>query len=138
VAWLDATYNRYVAVGVGGVAGDVSGNRLNNAPEWSGRVWLEWHRRLGRRGELSLRGDSRWQTTVYFTPFNDAIQRQRPYGLLDAQAEFVSGGRWTVGIFVRNLTNSDFITGTFSSPVPAIGGRPGYPRQLGVQLTVER
>jgi iron complex outermembrane receptor protein len=137
VAWLDATYDRYVAVGTAGIAGDVSGNRLNNAPEWSGRVWLEWHRRLGPRGDLSLRGDSRWQSTAYFTPFNDTIQRQRPYGLLDAQAQFAFGGRWTVGMFARNLTNEDFITGTFSSPIPAIGGRPGHPRQVGVQVAVE-
>ena len=25
--------------------GDVSGNRLNNAPEWAGRLWIEWTRR---------------------------------------------------------------------------------------------
>ena len=42
LAWLDATYDRYLAVGIGGVTGDAAGNRLNNAPEWSGRLWLEW------------------------------------------------------------------------------------------------
>jgi hypothetical protein len=41
-------------------------------------------------------------------------------------------------MYVRNLTNTDFITGTFSSPIPAIGGRPGEPRQIGVQFTVRR
>ena len=47
-------------------------------------------------------------------------------------------GRWTIGVYVRNLTNRDYITGTFSSPFPAIGGRPGEPRQAGVQLSVWR
>ena len=32
LAWLDARYDRYLAVGVGGVTGDVTGNRLSNAP----------------------------------------------------------------------------------------------------------
>ena len=38
LAWLDATYDHYVAVNNLNVAGDVSGNRLNNAPEWAGRA----------------------------------------------------------------------------------------------------
>jgi iron complex outermembrane receptor protein len=30
--WLDARYDRYTAVGVGGITGDAAGHRLNNAP----------------------------------------------------------------------------------------------------------
>ena len=36
VSWLDATYDRYLALVPGGVTLDAAGNRLNNAPEWSG------------------------------------------------------------------------------------------------------
>ena len=139
VAWLDATYDRYIAVGVGGVTGNVVGNRLNNAPEWSGRLWLEWNGGIGRSRVVSLRADSRWQSTVFFTPFNDAIQRQRPYGLLDISAELAPDHRrWSVMAYSRNLTNEDYVTGTFSSPIPAIGGRPGESRQVGVQLMLRR
>jgi iron complex outermembrane recepter protein len=139
LAWLDATYDRYIAVGVGGVTGDVAGHRLNNAPEWSGRLWLEWDGTIGRAGLVSLRADSRWQSTVFFTPFNDDIQRQRPYGLLDVSAEFGPHHRhWSLAAYARNLTNEDYITGTFSSPPPAIGGGPGEPRQAGLQLTLRR
>jgi iron complex outermembrane recepter protein len=138
LAWLDAVYDRYTAVGVGGVIGDVAGNRLNNAPQWSGRLWFEWSGNIGRAGAVSVRADSRWQSTVFFTPFNDLIQRQPTYGLVDVSAEFGPSRRWAVGVYARNLTNADFITGTFSSPIPAIGGRPGQPRQMGIQLTVRR
>jgi iron complex outermembrane receptor protein len=139
LAWLDATYDRYIAVGVGGVTGDAAGHRLSNAPEWSGRLWLGWDGRIGRTGRVSLRADSRWQSTVFFTPFNDAIQRQVSYGLLDLSAEFgPAHRRWSFAVFARNLTNEDYITGTFSSPPPAIGGRPGEPRLAGVQLTFQR
>ena len=139
LAWLDATYDRYIAVGVGGVTGNVAGHRLNNAPEWSGRLWLEWNRGIGRSRVVSLRADSRWQSTVFFTPFNDAIQRQRPYGLLEVSAELAPDHRrWSVMAYARNLTNEDYITGTFSSPPPAIGGRPGESRQVGVQLMLRR
>jgi iron complex outermembrane receptor protein len=139
VAWLDAVYDRYVAVGVGGITGDVSGRRLTNAPEWSGRAWLEWTTAAGRRGLLTFRADARWQSTVYYTPFNDMIQRQHPYGLVDVTAEFQPArGCCILAAFVRNLTGEDYITGTFSSPPPAIGGRPGPTRQAGVQLVIRR
>ena len=48
VTWLDATYKNYIAVNNSNVAGDVSGNRLNNAPEWAGRLWVEWSGDVGR------------------------------------------------------------------------------------------
>lgn len=139
LAWLDATYDRYIAVGPGGVIGDAAGHRLSNAPEWSGRTWVEWSIDARRAGLFSLRAENRWQSTVFFTPFNDAIQRQRAYGLLDLNASLAPRRTCcSVAIYARNLTNQDYITGTFSTPPPAIGGRPGPSRQVGVQLTVKR
>ena len=41
LTWLDATYDQYIAVAISGDTGDVAGNRLNNAPEWAGRLWIE-------------------------------------------------------------------------------------------------
>jgi iron complex outermembrane receptor protein len=138
VSWLSARYDRYIAVGLGGVTGDVSGHRLNNSPEWSGRMWLEWTGSAGGVGNLSLRGEARWQSTVFFTPFNDAVQRQTGYALLDASAELGPAKRWSVTIYGRNLTNTGYITGSFGTPLPAFGGRPGPPRQVGVRLSIER
>jgi iron complex outermembrane recepter protein len=139
VALLDTRYDRYIAIGVGGATGDVAGNKLNNSPEWSGRTWIDWTRSIGRASSLSLRADVAWKTTVFFTPFNDAIQRQGPLGLLDVSAQFAQKHqRWSIGAYARNLTNEDYITGTNPGPPPAIGGRPGVPRQVGVQLAIER
>jgi iron complex outermembrane receptor protein len=138
IAWLDARYDHYLAVGIGGITGDAAGHRLSNAPEWSGHFWFEWNPGIGAH-VVSVRADSRWQTTVFFTPFNDAIQRQRPYGVVDLSAQFrPRSARWSLAAYVRNLASRDYITGTFSSPPPAIGGRPGEPRQVGVQLRVQR
>jgi iron complex outermembrane recepter protein len=139
LAWLDATYDRYVAIAPGNVGIDVAGHRLNNTPEWSGRIWIEWTRAIGRGYALSLRGDSTWKTTVFFTPFNDRVQQQRPLGLLDASVELgPTHRRWVIEAYGRNLTNEPYITGTNSAPLPAIGSRPGEPRLIGVQLTIGR
>ena len=137
--WVDAIYNRYIAVGLGGVTGDVAGNRLNNAPQWAGRLWIEWSVEIGSRGRLSLAADSTAQSTVFFTPFNDNILRQGPYGQLGIRAEYgPNRRRWSVSAFARNITNETYITMASNSPPPAYGGRPGPPRQIGIALTVRR
>ena len=139
LAWLDAAYDRYVAVGIGGVTGDVSGNRLNNAPEWSGRLWVEWTARVGRAQRLTLTADATAQSTVFYTPFNDDIQRQSPYGLVGGRVEYgPSHRRWAVNVYARNLTDADYIMATFGTSPVAFGGRPGPPRQFGVQMVVQR
>ena len=137
LAWLGRSLRRVLRGRRGVRPGDVSGRRLSNAPEWSGRLWLEWTAAAGRAGTLSLRADSRWQSTVFYTPFNDTVKRQSPYGLLDVSAQLGSL-RWSVGLYARNLTGEDFITGSFGSPPPAFGGRPGEPRMRGIQLSVQR
>jgi len=139
LAWLDATYDRYIAVGLGGVTGDAAGNRLNNAPEWSGRLWLEWTGNLGRATRMTLTADATAQSTVFYTPFNDTIQRQGPYGQLGARGEFGPGNRrWAVNVYARNLTNTDYITAAFGASPVAFGGRPGPSRETGIQLIIGR
>jgi iron complex outermembrane recepter protein len=139
VTWLDATYDNYIAVNNSNIAGDVSGNRLKNAPEWAGRLWVEWSGDIGPSRRLSIVADTTAQSTVYYTPFNDNIQRQRPYGLLGARVGYgPSHRRWTVGAYARNLTNADYITATFGTPPTAFGGRPGPSRQFSVEFTVRR
>ena len=139
LAWLDATYDRYIAVAVEGFTGDVSGNRLNNAPEWAGRLWIAWTGDIGHSQRLSISAESTAQSTVFYTPFNDDIQTQSPYGLLGARVEYgPSHRRWTVGAYARNLTNTDYVTATFGTPPNAYAGRPGPSRQFAVEFTVQR
>ena len=139
VTWLDATYDQYIAVAVDRTTGDVSGNRLNNAPEWAGRLWIEWTGDIGQARRLSVSAESTAQSTVFYTPFNDSIQRQSPYGLLGARIEYgPRNRRWTVGAYVRNLTNTDYVTATFGTPPNAFAGRPGPSRQFAMDFAVRR
>jgi iron complex outermembrane receptor protein len=137
--WLDATYDRYIAVGLGGVTGDVAGNRLNNAPEFAGRGWIEWSTTFRQSRVLSLSADATAQSTIFFTPFNDDIQRQAAYLLLGGRVEYgPSHRRWLVGAYARNLTNTDYIMAAFGTSPAAFGGRPGASRQFAVDLTFRR
>jgi len=137
--WLDASYDQYIAVAVDGTIRDVAGNRLNNAPEWAGRLWIEWAGDVGYSHRLWVSAESTTQSTVFFTPFNDGIQRQTPYGLLGARVEYGPGHRrWTVAAYGRNLTNTDYVTGTFGTPPTAFAGRPGPQRQFAIDFTLRR
>jgi iron complex outermembrane receptor protein len=139
LTWLDATYDQYLAVANNGTTGDVAGNRLNNAPEWAGRFWIEWSGNVGRARRFSIAADVTGQSAVYYTPFNDNIQRQTPYGLLGARVEYGPGDRrWALAAYARNLTNTDYITASFGTVPTAFGGRPGPQRQLSVEFSLRR
>jgi iron complex outermembrane recepter protein len=139
VAWLDAIYDRYLAAVPGAATFDAAGNRLNNAPEWSGSGWAQYELATGRTGRASLRGDVSWQGRVFFTPLNDPIETQRAYRLVHLRAGFEPRGRrWEVAVYVRNLGNRQYITGTSNVALPAFTGRPGEPRHWGTQFTFRR
>ena len=139
VTWLDASYDQYIAVNNFNVSGDVAGNRLNNAPEWAGRLWIEWRGDIGRSRQLSIAADATAQSTVFYTPFNDRIQQQGPYDLLGGRVEYgPSHRRWAVAAYARNLTNTDYITASFGTSPAAFAGRPGPSRQFAVEFTVRR
>ena len=121
VSWLDATYDRYLCRVPGGATLDAAGNRLNNAPEWSGSGSAVYELATGRAGTASVRGDVSWQSRVFFTPFNDAIETQRAYGLVHLRAGFEPRSRrWEIAVYVRNLGNQEYITGHGTNvPLPA-------------------
>lgn len=139
LARLDATYDEYTASGEGGRTQDVAGHRLTNAPGWSGGASVAGGVDTGGRGILSVRADVTWQSRVFFSPFNDGIETQEPYALAHVRAAWEPRHRaWELAVFVRNLGNRAYITGTFAVPITAIGGRPGEPRQWGTQITLRR
>jgi iron complex outermembrane receptor protein len=140
VAWLDATYRRYVAIGLGGVTRDAAGHRLNNAPNWSGSSSAVYVLPAGTSGTVSLRGDVSWQTRVFFTPFNDAIDSQQAYGLAHLRAGFEPRSRrWELAVYARNVGGRPYITGTATNvTLPAYNGRPGEPRHWGTELSLRR
>jgi len=137
VSWLEATYDRYVATLPGGTTFDPAGNRLNNAPEWSGGASAVYEFATGRTGTVSVRGDVSWQSRVYFTPVNDAIETQRRYGLVHLRAGFEPRSRrWELSVYARNAGNREYLTGTANVPLTAFTGRPGEPRSWGTQFTI--
>jgi iron complex outermembrane receptor protein len=140
VSWLDATYDHYFAFVPGDpLPHDAAGRRLNNAPLWSGGGSAVYAFATGRAGAVSVRGDVSWQSRVFFTPVNDPIETQAAYALVRLRAGFEPRSRrWEMAVYVRNVGNRGYITGTANIPLPAFTGRPGEPRNWGAQFTLRR
>ena len=136
-SWLDATYDRYLARVPGGTMRDAAGNRLTNAPAWSGSGSAVYEFAAGRFGTVSVRADVAWQTRVFFTPFNDDVETQPAYTLAHLRAGFEpQRRRWEIAFHARNVGNRQYITGTANVPLPAFTARPGDPRQWWAEFTI--
>jgi iron complex outermembrane recepter protein len=137
--WLDATYDRYSARVPGGATLDAAGKRLSNAPEWSGSLSAVYESAAGRAGRMSLRIDVPWQSRVFFTPANDSIETQGPYGVVNLRASLEAPSRrWEIAVYARNVANRAYVIGTTNVAPTAFTARPGEPRQWGTQFTVRR
>jgi len=85
---------------------DLSGKRLPNAPRYSVGGGFNWDIPMPNDAKLSLNGDAKWQSKVYFTEFNNRDAEQGSYLMINTGATYhAPGDRWTVGAWVKNLTN---------------------------------
>lgn len=164
LAWLDATYDRFVTpygtcstanaaldsrcVGRAGLPRliDASGNRLNNAPEIKGTLSAGYGIDLASGGRVSLFAQVSHQGRVYFLPANTDVMSQKAFTLVDARIAYTTGsGALEVSAFGKNLGDEDYFHNIvqFTSTSDArrdpfnIGNALGYPapgRQWGVEL----
>jgi iron complex outermembrane recepter protein len=146
MSWLDAVYGEYTAVERNPFTMqvvkpvDATGNRLRDAPRWSGSGAAIYEFQPAGVGTVSLRGDLSRQSRVFFVPSNAAVQSQPAYALVHARATFVPRNRrWEASVYVRNLGRQEYVTATWTaSGNAAISGRPGEPRHWGTQFTIRR
>jgi iron complex outermembrane receptor protein len=133
VSWLDAVYGAYIDPD-----GDATGHRLRDAPEWSGSGSAIYECQPADIGTVSVRGDVSWQSRVFFSPFNTAVQSQPAYALVHGRTAFgPRSRRWEASVYVRNLGRQEYVTATWlSTSAIAFSGRPGEPRHWGTQLTI--
>ena len=145
VSWLDAAYGQYTfnqRVGIPPVEieQDATGNRLRDAPKWSGSGSALYAFRPASAGTVSVRGDVSWQSRVFFTPLNEAVQSQPAYALVHVRTTFVPRSRrWELSAYVRNIGRQEHVTATWlATSGAAFSGRPGEPRHWGTQFTIRR
>lgn len=102
--YLDATYKDFIYRTAPLI--DLSGNRLVNAPKWNGSLSADYRMALSDAIDASVGADLRYQSKVFFNPFNDEIVSQDGYSILNLRA----GLGWTehgvnVDVFMTNVTD---------------------------------
>ena len=143
LAYLDAEYDDFMSqdpifpeLGLQ----DVSGNRLNRAPEFSVSLGAEYEFDLGNHGRLVPRIQTYWQSEVFFRQFALATDRQDSFMKTDLRLSWFSEDEtWRVEAFVRNLEDEDTVNNTtYGSPLYGASPQGIYdpPRTVGVTIGV--
>jgi iron complex outermembrane receptor protein len=136
-AWLDATFDEYETVDPVypelGVQ-DVSGNRLPQAPEYTGNLSADYRIDLAGGGDITLSARAAYQSKVYFNGLEFERGAQDAYTVVDARVTYTAPGeRFFVNVWSKNLTDEDILTTTFPIPLSgAIVATWAPPRTYGI------
>ncbi len=98
-----------------GIAADLDGNSLPNAPEHTIKLGLAYTWPIDAiSGELTLRYDYYWQDDSYAREFNTRGDRISSWDQHNAALMYAStDGKWNARLWVRNLQDEDNITGHY-------------------------
>jgi iron complex outermembrane receptor protein len=117
---------------------DLTGNRLPQAPEWQFSTSVEYSFDVSNNLELITRADYKWQDDVYFDLFNNELNTQDSYGLLNAAVTLATTDMaWSLTAFIRNAFDKRYVSQSLtaaSDTTPSRVGQLGTPRMFGVAL----
>ena len=116
---------------------NLTGNQLTQAPEWQYNVSGQYVFPVSNSLEVTARADYKWQSEVYFDFYNNPMNTQDAYGLMNATLSLGSQDTsWTLSAWVRNAFDERYVSQgtTTTSANPARTGSIGMPRMYGVKL----
>lgn len=107
--YLNAKFTKYDDP----VAGNRSGNRLANSPNWT----LSGSARYGFAagdGELAIQANARWSSDYYFDVDNSPGLYQPSYAVVDMRIDYsFANERLTIGAFAKNLFDKKYLSNAF-------------------------
>jgi len=137
LAYLDATYAEFVyGDPVSGQFFDLSGFRLQNAPEWQATLGVNYEYEMGNGSRIV--GDVAWMYTdeKYYTAILDTPRSLvQPTYLVDALLTYhAPDNQYSVGLWGKNLLDKRYLSTVYDSP--GYMGIVGYapPRQYGASV----
>ncbi|MCW3834522.1 TonB-dependent receptor [Sphingomonas canadensis] len=114
---------------------DASGQDLSATPNYTLNLAAEKSFTMASGWRPSIRVEGSWNGRRYFTPENTLLESQKPYFLLNGSLVVAApGDRLSVSLWGRNLTNTEYVTGTASFAAARVAGRVGNPRTFGVRI----
>lgn len=126
---LDSEYDRLTLQGI-----NLRGNRLPFSPKLTLSAGFDW--RLYEDGDWEVMLSPTVNTTskTYFNPYNEPLQSDNGYAVLDASLN-IAKGPWALSVWGRNLTGTKYLVS--GQNLVGFGFQllyQGAPRTFGVQL----
>lgn len=122
-------------LGLAELQGELKGNYLPHAPEWSGYVRATYTQELGNAGSVDYNAVLHYADNYYYT--SDNLYEEPSKTLVNANITWRSiDEHYVVSVFSTNLTDEDY--NTHKAPFGPSGGWkvPGPPRLYGVRFGV--
>jgi len=131
--YIDAKFDQYIT-NIGGVPTDVAQFRkVQNTPEFTGSLNANYLAPLGD-GDLNFNAGVSYRSKTYQFELPNPYIDQNGYALFDASVLYSApGGRWTIGLFGKNLTDKRYKTSGYSfvtqnaTTGAIINGANGFP-----------
>ena len=99
-----------------GIAQNLNGNQLQNAPEWSVSLGAQYNWAFADSSSLSLRVDYYWQDEMYARLFNRPIDRIAAWDIWNAQATYTAAqGQWYARAYIKNIADDDHLVAMYVS-----------------------
>ena len=140
-SYIDATYSDFSNIdGLNPQLGlqNLDGNLLNNSPLNSLNGGVAYRTDPFNWGRLTFRFDGSYRSRTYFREFNEPLDSQAPYGLVNLNLIWDSAnGRYEARLYATNLANQAYAQAQGDST--SIGTRYitwGAPRQVGGEVKV--
>ena len=120
----------------GSVLEDLSGNAMKQSPELSWNIHGQYDMPLANGGNLGMGAEVSYKDEQYFTEFNDEIDREGDYTLVNANVKYTSPDeRFFVNVWGKNLSDETVYSGKFViGSVVTIGGTLLPPRTYGATI----
>lgn len=135
---MKARYREFVSVDPNNPATDPdhAGGRMQQAPDVSVVLRGRYGWVLPEHGIMTLSADFRYQSAVYFNPYQDRAVRQGGYSLLNARLGLQSRtGRWYAELYGNNLTDKLYARNIIRiDPVVGTVRYWGEPRSFGLRM----
>ncbi|MDJ0836853.1 MAG: TonB-dependent receptor [Acidobacteriota bacterium] len=137
-AFLDGTYEEFIAAHPFDGPTDLAGADIPVAPDFSYNIRLRYEK-VNEDGSAWLgRIAWQWQDDVSFSEFGNPNTTQKAFGTLDARLETaLAGGKWRIGIYGRNLADQHHYTSMLNLNFSRDGVTSinGAPRTYGVEFS---
>jgi iron complex outermembrane recepter protein len=116
LAYLSAKYNKFLFLEPGGTTTDLSGQRLQNAPKWSGAFGFNYEFPIGgMSGRIGA--NYTFSSEKLLTSIKEvARSRIQPQKLLNANFDVKVNDQITLGVWGTNVLDKRYINSVFDAP----------------------